>query len=124
MPWSPADAAREVRPGVPREHLPVPDAGAPWGRPAQQRGTPLLAASGLREATPVFGTAQPARGLSGLVRRAAYRIPAHRTGRWMLLQVGDRVDVLEHRLARGWVLLPALAALGLGDALVRRASER
>lgn len=121
MPWSAVDAAPVVRPGVPREHRAVPDPGAHWARPAQQRGTSLLAASGIREATPVFGTAQPAHGLSGLVRRAAYRIPAHRPGRWLLLRAGDRIDVLEHRLARGWVVLPAAAALAVGYLLASRA---
>ncbi len=120
MPWRAVDAAPVVRPGVPREHRAVPDPGAHWDRPAQQRGTRLLAASGLREATPVFGTAQPAHGLSGLVRRAAYRIPAHRPGRWLLLRAGDRIDVLEHRLARGWLVLPAAAALVAGYALASR----
>ncbi len=123
MPWHAIDSTLTLRPGVPREHRAVPDPGAHWDRPAQQPGTPLLAASGLREATPVFGTAQPARGLSGLVRRAAYRIPAHRPGRWMLLRVGDRIDVLEHRVRRGWIFLPAAAAIVLGYDVVSRASR-
>ncbi len=123
MPWRTVDAAPEVRPGVPREHRAVSDPGAHWDRPQQQPGTPLLAATGLRAATPVFGTAQPARGLSGVVRRAAYRIPAHRPGRWILLRVGDRLDVVEHRLRRGWFVLPAAAALVVGYALVSRAAH-
>lgn len=114
------DTAPAVRPGVPRLRREVPEPGAYWARPAQQRGTQLLARSGVREATPVFGTAQPARGLSGLIRRAAYRIPEHRTAHWALLLAGDRVDVLEHRLARGWFLLPAAAALVLGYTLAAR----
>jgi hypothetical protein len=124
MPWSAPDATPATRPGVPRMHRASPDPGAHWDRPEQQRGTALLGRSGLREATPVFGTAQPARGLSGLVRRAAYRIPEHRSGRWALLLLGDRIDVLEHRAARGWWLLPAAAALVLGYALASRASDR
>ncbi len=123
MPWRAVDATPVVRPGVPREHRAVSDPGAHWDRPEQQPGTPLLAASGRFEATPVFGTAQPARGLSGLVRRAAYRIPAHRAGRWVLLRIGDRIDVVEHRLARGWFVLPAAAALVVGYVLVARAAS-
>ncbi len=123
MPASRVDASPEVRPGVPRIGRPVPDPGAHWARPAQQRGTSLLARSGLRGATPVFGTGQPAHGLSGLVRRAAYRVPEHRAGRWILLLVGDRLDVLEHRLARAWLVLPVAAALALGYALVARSSR-
>ena len=124
MPWAPADAMPETRPGVPRIGRAVPDPGAHWTRPEQQRGADLLARSGLREATPVFGTAQPARGLSGLVRRAAYGVPEHRAGRWALLLLGDRIDVLEHRLRRGWILLPAAVALVAGYAAVARAARR
>jgi hypothetical protein len=123
MPGRAVDAAPSVRPGVPRVGRPVPDPGAHWDRPEQQGGASLLARSGLREATPVFGTAQPARGLSGLLRRAAYRVPEHRAARWALLLLGDRMDVLENRLARGWFLLPAAAALGLGYALVSRTAR-
>jgi hypothetical protein len=115
------DAAPEARPGVPRLRAEAPDPGAHWERPEQQRGTPTLSRSGLRRATPVFGTAQPARGVSGAVRRVAYRVPEHRVGRWALLMVADRVDVLEHRVARGLWLLPAAAALAIGYAAVSRA---
>jgi hypothetical protein len=116
-----SDAAREARPGVPRASPPAPHPGAHWERPEQQRGTALLARSGLHAATPVFGTAQPARGLAGVVRRAAYRVPEHRAGRWALLLAADRIDVLEHRAA--W-LLPATVALALGYAVVSRAVGR
>ena len=116
-----SDAAREARPGVPRASPAAPAPGAHWVRPEQQRGVASLARSGLRAATPVFGTAQPARGLSGVVRRAAYRVPEHRAGRWALLLLADRIDVLERRAA---CLLPAAAALGLGYAIVSRALDR
>ncbi len=114
------DAARNVRPGVPRERLDGPDPGAHWERPAQQRGVEVLSRSGLRAATPVFGTAQPARGLSGAVRRAAYHVPEHRATRWLLLVAADRVDVLEHRAARGLWLVLAIAAAALGYAVAAR----
>jgi hypothetical protein len=119
------DAARSARPGVPmerdaRHQATAREPGAPWVRPPQQRGAAVLARSGLRAATPVFGTAQPAAGLSGAVRRLAYRIPEHRTARWALLMLGDRVDVLEHRLARGAWLVPAAVGLAAGYLLVAR----
>jgi hypothetical protein len=69
----------------------------------------------------VFGTAQPARGVSGAIRRVAYRLPEHRAGRWALLLLADRVDVVEHRAA--W-LVPAAVALGVGYAVVSRALVR
>jgi hypothetical protein len=119
-----ADVSREVRPGVPRQRSPSPDPGAHWERPEQQRGVPLLARAGLRAATPVFGTGQPARGLSGVLRRAAYRTSEYGSARWALLLLADRVDVLEHRGRSGLWLLPAAIAVGLGYAAVSRALER
>jgi hypothetical protein len=49
--------------------------------------------------TPVFGTAQPLHGLSGAIRRYAYTLSEGRTAHWLLLIAGDRVDVLENRIA-------------------------
>jgi hypothetical protein len=117
------DAAPSTRPGVPRERN-APDPGAWWDRPEQQRGLGALSRQGLRAATAVFGTAQPPRGLSGVVRRAAYRIPEHRASRWALLVAGDRLDVLEHRLARNIWVLPAAVALVAGYAAATRALAR
>ncbi|TFV66964.1 UNVERIFIED_ORG: hypothetical protein E4P37_04380 [Bacillus sp. AZ43] len=49
--------------------------------------------------TPVFGTAQPLRGLSGAIRRFAYeKYSEGRVGHWLLLVVGDRVDAVENHL--------------------------
>ena len=43
--------------------------------------------------TPVFGTAQPLHGLSGVVRRHAYdRYSEARLAHWLLLIAGDRID--------------------------------
>ncbi|MGY1823172.1 hypothetical protein [Geodermatophilus sp. SYSU D00079] len=43
--------------------------------------------------TPVFGTAQPPRGLSGAIRKLAYRrFSEGRLAHWLLLLLGDRVD--------------------------------
>jgi hypothetical protein len=71
-------------------------------------------------ATPVFGTAQPVRGLSGALRTRAYAIPEHHARHWLLLVAADRVDVVEswirERPARG-----AGAVAVLGGALVAAA---
>jgi hypothetical protein len=119
------DAARHVRPGVPRESALRSGANGtapePQGRGVRFMGLGRAPAHG---AAAVFGTAQPLRGLSGAVRRVAYRTPEHRTARWMLLLAGDRLDVLEHRLARGLWLLPAATALVLGYAAVSRGLRR
>ncbi len=86
------------RPSYPKEQK--LDTGAHWDFPDSQ---PL---HGFREKstehkflTPVFGTAQPLRGLSGAIRRYAYTLSEARTAHWLLLMAGDRVDVLEHRIA-------------------------
>lgn len=118
-----ADAAPGSRPGVPRERR-DPDL-LPHGELAEpQPHAEVLSDAGLRTRTPVFGTAQPARGLSGAVRRAAYRLPEHRPTRWVLLLAADRLDVLEHRARSGWWILPAAVSLAVGYAAVRRAAAR
>jgi hypothetical protein len=49
--------------------------------------------------TPVFGTAQPPRGLSGVIRKHAYRRYGEaRAAHWLLLIAADRVDAWEHHL--------------------------
>jgi hypothetical protein len=48
--------------------------------------------------TPVFGTAQPLSGVSGAIRRYAYRYSEGRMAHWLLLVLGDRVDAWEHHL--------------------------
>lgn len=49
--------------------------------------------------TPVFGTACPPKGLSGVVRRFAYRRYSEgRAAHWLLLLAADRVDAAESTL--------------------------
>ncbi len=49
--------------------------------------------------TPVFGTAQPLKGLSGAIRRYSYqRFSEGRAAHCLLLIAADRVDVLESNL--------------------------
>lgn len=117
------DAGAAARPGVPRERR-GGDGRARGELPPPHPGASTLSRSGIRTPTPVFGTAVPARGLSGLLRRAAYGVPEHRPARWALLLAADRIDVLEHRLAEGWWVAPAAAALLLGYAATARLGER
>src|SRR5690606_37442972 len=75
---------------------------------------------------PVYGTAQPPKGLSGALRKAAYGYPAHWTRHWMMLLVADRVNSMEHRLSsvRGVAPLAGLLlAGGLAMTLLRRRSS-
>lgn len=90
-----ADLDPADRPQVPRESLEWRPEGATWDLPEQQPH------DGRRERsiehadlTPVFGTAQPLHGVSGRIRRLAYdRYSEARLAHWLLLIVGDRVDV-------------------------------
>lgn len=98
-PTGPVDPP-SARPGVPMETEPRPAPGAHWNVPARQPGAEhALHRMEIDRATPVFGTAQPPRGLSGAMRRKAYAIPEHMPAHWLLLLAADRVDVLENRLA-------------------------
>jgi hypothetical protein len=94
-----ADLDPADRPSVPREQ-PGIVTGAHWDMPAQQpeRGRREKSVEHLR-LTPVFGTAQPLRGIAGLIRRYAYdRYSEGQTAHWLLLVVGDRVDAVTSHL--------------------------
>ena len=86
------------RPSYPKEVM--SDSGAHWDFPErqQQRGFREMSTEH-KFMPPVFGTAQPLRGLSGAIRRYAYTFSEARTAHWLLLLAGDRVDVLESRCA-------------------------
>ncbi len=125
VPGQGVDEAPEERPGVPREHPAKPDPGAHWESPQRQLvGLGVLEHTGIDRPTPVYGTAEPPRLLSGILRRLAYGIPDHRTPHWLLLMAADRVDVLEHRVASVVVWLPAAAAALVGYLLVSRSLRR
>jgi hypothetical protein len=89
------------RPSVPKLSREAGAAtGAHWEKPSQQPGGAGRERS-IEHAhlTPVFGTAQPLRGLAGVVRRYAYRRYSEgRLAHWMLLVLGDRLDVATHRV--------------------------
>ncbi len=77
----------------------VAETGAHWDFPERQQPRGFREKSTEhRFLTPVFGTAQPLRGLSGAIRRYAYTFSEGRTAHWLLLIAGDRVDVLESRV--------------------------
>ena len=88
-----ADLDRADRPAFPREQ-PGIVTGAHWQQPEQQPDLHRRERSVEHERlTPVFGTAQPLRGLAGGIRRFAYaRYSEGQTAHWLLLVLGDRVD--------------------------------
>lgn len=96
------------RPGAPRFWEPEAWPNSRWPIP-QQRGRPSVAKFG-RPIKPVFSTAVPPRGLSGLMRRFAYRIPDYRPNHWLMLLAADRVEVWGRRLP---ILFAAAAPFAL-----------
>ena len=86
-----------MRPAVPKERYVAGENGAHWTFPERQ--VPRWKREKSTEhkmLTPVFGTAQPPKGLSGMIRRLAYRRYSEgQTAHWMLLVLADRIDMLE-----------------------------
>ncbi len=107
-----SDAEMDRRPGVPMEaNPPRPMGAAHWTTPDRQSDPGgILRRKGLQELTPVFGVTVAPRGISGLMRRAAYSLPDHYTSHWFMLLLADRVDALEDKALRA---LPyAIPAIG------------
>jgi threonine dehydrogenase-like Zn-dependent dehydrogenase len=85
------------RPSVPRLQRHEDLTGARWDFPERQPET-FRRERSVEHAfvTPVFGTSCPPKGLSGLMRRLAYRRYSEaQAAHWLLLLAADRVDVLE-----------------------------
>jgi hypothetical protein len=89
-----ADLDPADRPSHPKLRHDPESTGAHWRFPERQPGADGRERS-IEHAfvTPVFGTAQPLHGVSGLIRRLAYRRYSEaRLAHWLLLVAGDRVD--------------------------------
>lgn len=81
--------------------------GYTWPRPSQQPATVEVLHSNERpNLSAVFGTSTPPRGLSGMLRRFAFRYNESNYGHWLPLMAADRIGVVEgffSDLARGHV---------------------
>ncbi|MCU1279570.1 MAG: hypothetical protein JWM53_3116 [bacterium] len=96
--------------------MPIPGWGVdrnPEGRPGhpleQERHVGFDTVQGL----PPYTETIPLKGLSGLIRRAAYQYPDWKPRRWMMLMMADRIDALESKLTPRNLLV----AGGLGGVL-------
>jgi len=102
-----ADLDRKNRPGVPMERTPPRFIHAHEGKLPQQPETVEILTSTERPGiTPIFGTAQPPKGLSGMMRRLAFRWSENDMRHWLILLAADRVNVVEgigEDLAKGKV---------------------
>jgi hypothetical protein len=112
------DLDLDRRPGVGKRNFdpkPWPNTRYP---PERQPGEPAAPMHGRpnKSMPPVFGTTVPLQGLSGRVRRLAYRYPDHYPRHWILKLLGDRVDVWEHRARRYLpVAVPLMAIVALAS---------
>jgi hypothetical protein len=88
------------RPSVPKERFDPDLNGAHWRFPERQpERWPRERSIEHKFLTPVFGTACPPRGLSGMIRRYSYRRYSEgRAAHWLLLLAADRVDTAESTL--------------------------
>jgi len=85
------------RPSVPREVFDPGLSGAHWDFPERQEEKwPRERSIEHMFLTPVFGTSCPPKGLSGVMRKYAYRAFSEaRAAHWLVLIAADRVDALE-----------------------------
>jgi hypothetical protein len=90
-----ADLDPADRPSVPRERTDL-ETGAHWVIPSRQPElVPRERSIEHGMLPPVFGTTAPLHGVSGAIRRFAYeRYSEARAAHWLLLVLGDRVDVI------------------------------
>ena len=71
-------------------------AGYSWERPPQQPvSIEVLRSIERPNVTSVFGTSTPPSGLSGVIRRIAFRYSESSYGHWLPLMLADRVSVVE-----------------------------
>ena len=88
------------RPSVPRERFDPSMSGAHWDFPERQpEKWPRERSIEHKFVTPVFGTSCPPKGVSGLMRKYAYkRFSEGRAAHWLILIAADRVDALGSHL--------------------------
>lgn len=91
-----ADLDPADRPAVPMERTPPRLDGLHWEQPEPQpRRIEVLHSIERPGLTPVFGTSVPPSGLSGVIRRLAFRHSENDLRHWLMLLAADRVNVVE-----------------------------
>jgi hypothetical protein len=96
------------RPSVPRERFDPDLSGAHWDFPEKQpEKWPRERSIEHKFLTPVFGTSCPPKGVSGIMRKYAYRrFSEGRAAHWLILMAADRVDSLGSHLQSLLTLRP------------------
>jgi hypothetical protein len=91
-----SDLDHKNRPAIPMERTPPRFIHVPQGQPVQQAQTVEVFCSPERPGiTPIFGTAQPPKWVSGAIRRLAYKLPENDLRHWLMLIAADRVNMVE-----------------------------
>lgn len=95
------DADPENDPVYPMKHRNNGEhAGYTWERPPLQPITVEVLHSNERpDVTAVFGTSSPPAGLSGMLRRLAFKDSESSYGHWLPLVLADRIGVVEGNLS-------------------------
>ena len=101
-----ADLDPADRPSYPREQ-PGIETGAHWDFPERQpEKWPRERSVEHAFLPPVFGTSTPPKGVSGAIRKYAYKYSEGRAAHWLLLVAADRVDATEHHVKSLTTLRP------------------
>jgi hypothetical protein len=91
-----ADLDHANRPGYPMKRMPARLEGVHWHQPEQQTQSVEILQSIERPAmTPLFGTPSPPSGLSGMLRRVAFKYSEGDLRHWLLLLIADRINMVE-----------------------------
>lgn len=102
-----ADLDHANRPAYPMERTPPRYTQPTWDAiPQQAQRIEKLQSNERPEITPVFGTSVPPSGLSGWLRRGAFKFTENDVRHWMILLFADRVNMVEgifSDLSRGHV---------------------
>jgi hypothetical protein len=90
------DADKSVRPNYPMWKIPSEGTGAHWGVPAQQPNFKDFVSLERPGPTHVFGSTVPPSGLSGFVRKLAFKkFSEGHWEHWILLLMADRIGIVE-----------------------------
>lgn len=91
-----ADLDHKNRPAYPKERTPPRLEGIHWDQPEQQaQNVEILHSNERPGITPVFGTSVPPSGLSGMIRRSAFKFSENDMRHWLMLLFADRINMVE-----------------------------
>lgn len=93
--WA-VDADPDNDPTYPYRERSKDDHSGEWDRPAQQQSDVEILRSIEHKRLPaVFGTTVPPKGVSGMLRRVAFKYSESNLAHWMILMGADRINVVE-----------------------------